>query len=114
MKNCGTHSLPCSYIENEFIGLDALHLIKQNKALFYKKTKVINRPPFLQFTKRARCLDSVAHVVDAILDREPSILDATASNGDTALHFACYEDNPPLVQVLLKRGCKVNVRNEIG
>ena len=72
--------------------------------------------PFVspQFTKRARCLDTVAHVVDAILDREPSILDATASNGDTALHFACYEDNPFLVQVLLKRGCKVNVRNEIG
>ena len=62
----------------------------------------------------ARCLDSVAYVVDTILERAPSMIDQRARSGDTALHFACSEDNPPLVRVLLNRGAKVNLKNELG
>src|SRR5262245_6922226 len=41
-------------------------------------------------------------------------VNATQPDGSTALHWAAYNDNPVIVDLLLKAGAKVSATNQLG
>jgi uncharacterized protein len=52
--------------------------------------------------------EGAMQVVDALLAYPGTKVDATASNGNTALMMAAYKQNMPAVQALLAKGAAVN------
>lgn len=48
----------------------------------------------------------------SIIEKKPDLVHLKISDGDTALHFAIYLEKKNIVELLLKKGAKVNAINE--
>uniref|UniRef100_A0A182Q994 Uncharacterized protein n=1 Tax=Anopheles farauti TaxID=69004 RepID=A0A182Q994_9DIPT len=53
-------------------------------------------------------------IVEAIVSRKPSVVQAIDSDGYTALHKACYNNNRSMALLLLRYGADPNARTDMG
>lgn len=55
-----------------------------------------------------------AKLVEKILERDSSYVDAIDEDGYTALHRACYGNNLVIAEILIKYGAKIDAKTEMG
>ncbi len=53
-------------------------------------------------------------VVQSWLKLDPAMLNKQSMDGETSLHLAAYSGNSDLVEFLIKKGAKLNIRNLLG
>uniref|UniRef100_A0A182J4C9 Uncharacterized protein n=1 Tax=Anopheles atroparvus TaxID=41427 RepID=A0A182J4C9_ANOAO len=53
-------------------------------------------------------------IVENIVKRKPSVVHAVDNDGYTALHKACYNDNPTMAKILLRYGADPMARTAMG
>jgi ankyrin repeat protein len=65
--------------------------------------------PNKEFIKAAK--SGNAHIVRALVEKDPNLLRALDSDGSTALHCATWKGHQEVVKVLLNAGADVNAHN---
>ncbi|XP_058451544.1 ankyrin repeat domain-containing protein 49 [Malaya genurostris] len=53
-------------------------------------------------------------VVEEVINKKPTVITAIDSDGYTALHKACYNNNQAMAELLLAHGADPNARTELG